>query len=773
MRPAVSVVIPVRDQPERLRLCLASYLNQTLAPDRFELIVVDDRSAEDVESEVRALEGRLGVRYLRNDLARGRGFARHLGIRSAAGDIVVCTDGDCLANPAFLECHLAAHQNGERLVASGRLRHLPQFAHTRDPAEGCPGSPDRSRTAQWSAEATHCLTCDDVAEWAPKIEGMAARSNYPDSDAWNIMVEDFLRRISASSEPYAESAWNVLITQNLSVSRRDYDAVGGFEEDVEYADDLVFAYKALHGGLRVRFIPEACTYHLFHAYDPRLRMKEHLRDWRLLYEKFPSFDVKLRDVFALYHRDYRSPLVCPIRDLFDYQRVAEAKTALTPANIDAERARLGLQDLSNNHYWLDREKAVDWLYGHLGESVPRRECEQILRDGEARGMPHRRGPHPGYNDHQLKEWLYSSSSEFYGLDHAPHVSRFRDLQRRHQSSDVSDGLHPVHPVRYTLDYELRYQLPDDGDVDGVLLSMPVPVQRREQPLARPLRLSHPEMARCVELGLGAVYGVHMPREEFGPDGSACFGYQYEITVHELYGRLDASACSITGDAALLERHLDIPDAVLPLERLRRVAQEIAGDEANPLEVARRLYSWVATNVRLSFLPVPEGQYFESVVLDRASNCIPICTVLCGLLRALGIPARMVSGMQVPQFATEPGVFRAQLVGQSGWGHSWVEFHLEPYGWICMEHPWWMGERSLTEQNATDTGELEAAKAELTPFLDRFYFGNMDAYRIYSTPSCWRMPNIILCSAGGERRIERSGMTASIVVSHNGDAGDGA
>lgn len=403
--------------------------------------------------------------------------------------------------------------------------------------------------------------------------------------------------------------------------------------------------------------------------------------------------------------------------------------------------------------------------------MSRPQCEQILSDGEARGMPHRRGAHPGYNDHQVKEWLYSSSRAFYARDHAPHVTRFRDLRHRYERAVVGDGLHTAHPARYILDYELHYEMPEGGAVDGILLSIPVPVERREQPVALPVSFSHPDMARCVELGLDAVYSVHVPASEFGPDGCASFRYRYEVTVCELHGRFDASGCSITRDVSVLDKYLDIPGEVLPLERLRSAAQGIVGDEPGPLEAARRLYSWVATNVRLSFLPVPQDQYFESVVLDRASNCVPICTVLCGLLRALGIPARMVSGLQVPQSETEPGVYRAQLVGQSGWGHSWVEFHLEPHGWIPMEHPWWMGERSVTEQNRSVTGHLEADKAELTPFLDRFYFGNMDAFRIYSTPSCWRMPNIILCSPGGERRIERSGMTASIVVSCNGEPVD--
>jgi GT2 family glycosyltransferase len=94
----VSVVVPARDAEHSLPRLLSSLERQTLASERFEVVVVEngsrDRTAEVAE--------RAGTRVLREALGN-RSRARNLGVEAAAADLIAFTDADCVAEPSWLE----------------------------------------------------------------------------------------------------------------------------------------------------------------------------------------------------------------------------------------------------------------------------------------------------------------------------------------------------------------------------------------------------------------------------------------------------------------------------------------------------------------------------------------------------------------------------------------------------------------------------------------------------------------------------------------------
>jgi glycosyltransferase involved in cell wall biosynthesis len=112
--PRVSVVIPTYRRPELLRRCLDALLAQTLPPEAFEIIVVDDGHDERTRNTVEALAaGRPyapRLRYLRPAHGRGPAVARNAGWRAAAAPLVAFTDDDTIPAPGWL-----AH--GERAMA--------------------------------------------------------------------------------------------------------------------------------------------------------------------------------------------------------------------------------------------------------------------------------------------------------------------------------------------------------------------------------------------------------------------------------------------------------------------------------------------------------------------------------------------------------------------------------------------------------------------------------------------------------------------------------
>lgn len=105
----VSVIVPAFEAAHLIRECLRALDAQTLPPADFEVIVVDDGSA-DGTAEVAARyaeDARARIRVVRLPENRGPAAARNAGIEVAAGQVLGFTDADCIPAPDWLEQGLA------------------------------------------------------------------------------------------------------------------------------------------------------------------------------------------------------------------------------------------------------------------------------------------------------------------------------------------------------------------------------------------------------------------------------------------------------------------------------------------------------------------------------------------------------------------------------------------------------------------------------------------------------------------------------------------
>jgi serine acetyltransferase/GT2 family glycosyltransferase len=114
-----SVVIPTFGRPDGLALLLSQLNEQSVSPDRYEVIVVDDGSPIDVRTVLPLSDYRFACTVLRQQNA-GSAAARQRGTEQATGALLVFLDDDVSIGPGFLEAHLNAHIGRERLVVLGR-----------------------------------------------------------------------------------------------------------------------------------------------------------------------------------------------------------------------------------------------------------------------------------------------------------------------------------------------------------------------------------------------------------------------------------------------------------------------------------------------------------------------------------------------------------------------------------------------------------------------------------------------------------------------------
>ena len=96
-RPVISVIVPVRNSPKELRLCLEHLSASTYAS--YEVIVVDDASTD--ESAEVAVE--LGARLLRLDQRHGPAQARNRGAEIARGEYLLFLDADVCVHPDTMQ----------------------------------------------------------------------------------------------------------------------------------------------------------------------------------------------------------------------------------------------------------------------------------------------------------------------------------------------------------------------------------------------------------------------------------------------------------------------------------------------------------------------------------------------------------------------------------------------------------------------------------------------------------------------------------------------
>ncbi len=99
-RLTTSVVVVTKDRPELIDRLLESLARQSLAPD--EVLVVDNNSTASYAEVLHKYRDRLPLRSV-VETTPGIAAARNRGIRESAGEIILFTDDDCVADPLWVE----------------------------------------------------------------------------------------------------------------------------------------------------------------------------------------------------------------------------------------------------------------------------------------------------------------------------------------------------------------------------------------------------------------------------------------------------------------------------------------------------------------------------------------------------------------------------------------------------------------------------------------------------------------------------------------------
>jgi glycosyltransferase involved in cell wall biosynthesis len=217
-RPSISVVVPAYQAAATIGTCVRALTAQSLPRTEYEIIVVDDGSADNTAE----LAHSAGARVLRLSHNMGPGAARNAGVAAAHGSTIVFTDADCEPTPGFVEN--LTRQLDDPLVGGSKGVYL-----TRQQAAV-------ARLVQLEYEERYHRTARQRSV------------DFVDTYAACFRRDDILR-------------------------------VGGFDATLRVCEDQDLSFRLAAAGVRVRFVPDARTFHL-HADSPGAYFRKKYRTAR-------------------------------------------------------------------------------------------------------------------------------------------------------------------------------------------------------------------------------------------------------------------------------------------------------------------------------------------------------------------------------------------------------------------------------------------------------------------------------------------------------------
>ena len=116
-KPSVSVIVPIRNEVENILGLLVSLQNQ-LYSGPLEIIIINDYSEDDSYEVVREfIADKASFKLYSLETYTGKKAAISEGIKLATGDIILTTDGDCVARPTWVEAMVNAFDESTQMVS--------------------------------------------------------------------------------------------------------------------------------------------------------------------------------------------------------------------------------------------------------------------------------------------------------------------------------------------------------------------------------------------------------------------------------------------------------------------------------------------------------------------------------------------------------------------------------------------------------------------------------------------------------------------------------
>jgi glycosyltransferase involved in cell wall biosynthesis len=117
-QPEISIIVPTYQAADVIRRCVSALSDQSVARERYEILVVDDGSTDGTVAAARDA----GADRVLTLSHGGPAVARNAGVEAAAGDLVLFTDADCVPASDWVEHMIAPFADAEVQGVKGVYR---------------------------------------------------------------------------------------------------------------------------------------------------------------------------------------------------------------------------------------------------------------------------------------------------------------------------------------------------------------------------------------------------------------------------------------------------------------------------------------------------------------------------------------------------------------------------------------------------------------------------------------------------------------------------
>lgn len=199
----ISVIIPVYNGEKTIRECIETTLSNNY--EEFEVIVVDDNSKDNTQNIIEQLKDKK-LKFVRNKLNSGPSFARNVGIKESAGEIVLLLDSDSYVERNWIQKHVLAHGKTDADIIGGGILGIHKTIYGE---------------------------CESFC------------------NHWNVQPfsgNHYVRKLH-------------LPTNNMSIRRTVFSKIGFFNEDLRTGEDAEFCFRALNNNIKICLNSDIIVYH--------------------------------------------------------------------------------------------------------------------------------------------------------------------------------------------------------------------------------------------------------------------------------------------------------------------------------------------------------------------------------------------------------------------------------------------------------------------------------------------------------------------------------
>lgn len=672
---------------------------QTFPQDRFECLIIT-RETSDNFSEFTKNATKLNLRTVSIPAEVGFSQAKNIGYQQSYGEIVIFLAGNALPAPDWLENYHDAFTKKRLAVVAG---------------------------SQYSLK----LTATQLCQLSASIEKNSSHTSinhilkeqFPELDNYLLLAEAskenrLEREVREVYQIYPDSllCCAAFSSSNVAVDRDFLIATKGFLPGLTDLADVEMGLQLWEAGARFGFADGASCYHIG-------TLEEN------------NSHANINEVQVIF---YRHPYTLVLKLLLSIYANGE-NVAQTPwsewvsrkpdlADIAAQYLKISGQPLPVDcRYSVD--ELIDYFYENTG--VSRELLKKYLEIGLNQGLIVKEQAGQYFFDrYHTSNWLQNNTA-----------FKQHELLRQYchiTKTPAQTAGQPVAPL--SLSCRGLYEIVISAQTltkfgSKAILNLPLPIEHRCQTGVKILSSFPENLLKYANYTQGMIIGLPLNLME---QPEIHIGYQFECEIHEF----QSESHSLT--AAELAPFLKLNFPADYLTKAKILLKKILVEPMDDYVTAQLIYHWMLDNIHFA-----EGAFPGNFIFDAGmGTCIQWTKMFITLCRLAGVGAREQCGAILLRSPFSPDFYQTLTSNRSynPFMHTWAEFYDHHQGWLPVDFfGAGLGSRILTTKNILDESVRRQVIAD-TPVFDKYYFGNLDPFRIYASERANKLPTYPIITA---------------------------